>query len=229
MASRSCAWAPLCSITRCTMAEWGCCRLPDSRAPLCGSQALALISVCFKTPKLPPAGPAGRGSAANPQAASGGLEPADMGLPLRAWVSPFNLRHRGILSVMRGVGYTPALPPLPPSVYVGKAGDRQQGPRMNLQLLDHCPFTVYKGPSWQPRELCRADRVSPLDGERGQCLGTQETGWVSDSGWSDCGVTTGRAVGTESPDKCSSSVTVGRAGGIHIPAALVPRPISFCS
>lgn len=60
-------------------------------------------------------------------------------------------------------------------------------------------------------------------------MGTQKTGWVSDSGWSDCGVTTGRAVDTESPDECSSSVTVGRAGGIHVPAALVLRPISFCS
>lgn len=180
MASRSCAWAPLCSITRCTTAEWGCCRLPDSRAPLCGSQALALISVCFKTPKLPPAGPAGSGSAANPQAASGDPEPADMGLPLHAWVSPFTSRHRGILPVMRGVGYTPALPPWPPSVNVGEAGDQQraifQGPRTNPQPWDRCPFTVYKGPSWQPRELSRADRVSPLDGERGPVLGDTEDG-----------------------------------------------------
>lgn len=51
----SCAWAPPSGLADCVPAERGCCRLPGSRVPLCGSQALALISVCFKTPKLLPA------------------------------------------------------------------------------------------------------------------------------------------------------------------------------
>lgn len=187
----------------------------------------------MKTPKRPPAGPAGGGSGLSRRAASGGPEPWDPACPRCAWVSPFIWLHRHVVCVTQGAArfQRRAHPP-------GTQGEATAETTVLrcfcLELRDASQFTKDH----------RAITLGSLPGQGRQRLTVTERAaqggpWPSLSAWGPGSLTAGAGTAGRVPGPTGGVVATaerprydspGRRGWVcrvRAPAALVRRPHPF--